>query len=269
MPANIEQLEPALTQLLNVYYSRPDLEDAYPEVHERDYQSLINWAAAASTGLIKDSGAPLLSQFAEWFQQHALAVAPDIRWSTIRKTAAAAVNVQAISLPLYESTAANDISEHLPILFLLVAEFKLKRIVELGTRSGNSTLVLLEAAKHIGGTVLSMDVETCDEARQRISAAGLNAFWTFWQANDLEIPSSEVPQPIDLLFIDTLHTYGQMKAELDKYGRMLRPGGWLVIHDYVAFSGITEAVYEYVAIHKKQLTFYPFVNQNGLALIRV
>ncbi|MDQ2948299.1 MAG: class I SAM-dependent methyltransferase [Acidobacteriota bacterium] len=255
MAANIEQLEPALVQLLNLYYSRPDLEDAYPEVHERDFQRLINWAAAASADVIKDSGRPLLSPFAEWFQQHAFAVTPDVRWPTIRKTAEAAANGQAISLPLYENTAENDISEHLPIFFLLVREFRLKRIVELGTRSGNSTLVLLEAAKHIGGTVLSMDVEPCHEARQRIRAAGLEAFWTFWLANDLEVLSSEIPKPIDLLFIDTLQTYGQMKLELAKYGPMLRPGGWIVIHDYVAFSGITEAVQEYVALHKNQLTF--------------
>ena len=268
MPSPIKQLDQALAQLLTLYSSRPDLKDAYPEVRVGDYQGLINWAAAVSAGLIEDSGTPILRAYTDWFGQHAQVIVPEVRWSTIYKTAAVALNRQSVSLPLYESSADNDISEHLPVLSLLTTEFKLKEVVELGTRSGNSTLVLLEAAKQIDGRVLSMDVQPCDEARQRVLAAGLESLWTFWQANDLEVPSSEIPQPIDLLFIDTLHTYGQLKAELAKYGPMMRAGGWIVIHDYVAFSGLTEAVGEYVALHKAQVSFYPFVNQNGLALIR-
>jgi predicted O-methyltransferase YrrM len=269
MAENISNIEPALTHLLELYRSRPDLEEAYPEVADKDYQPLINWAAAVSVGGIEDSAKSFLLPFGEWYQHNTLAVTPEIRWSTIGKTVEAAANRQSISLPLYRKTEENDISEHLPLFSLLVNEFKLERIVELGTRSGNSTLVLLEAARQIGGTVLSMDVQPCHEARGRISAAGLEPFWTFWQANDLEVPAAEVPGPIDLLFIDTLHTYRQMKAELAKFGPMVRPGGWIVIHDYVAFSGLTEAVSEFVSQHYARFHFYPFVNQNGLALIRV
>lgn len=264
-----KEQEPALAQLLKLYDSRPDLAEAYPEVREKSYQGLINWAAAVCAGLIEDSGKSHLSECGDWFGQHAIAIAPEIRWSTIRDTASAAINRQSVSLSLYQPSAENDINEHLPIFSLLVTEFQLKRIVELGTRSGNSTLALLEAAKQIGGTVLSMDVQPCLEARQRIIAAGFDSIWTFWQANDLEVPSSQVPQPIDLLFIDTLHTYGQMQAELAKYGPMVRSGGWIVVHDYVAFPGLTQAIYEYVEKNKAKFHFYPFANQNGLALIRV
>lgn len=261
--------DPALAQLLKLYESRPDLVDAYPEVREKSYQGLINWAAAVSSGLIEDSQKFFLIEHGDWFRQHTLAVAPEIRWSTIRDTTNAASNRQSISLQVYEPSLENDISEHLPVFSLLVTEFQLKRIVELGTRSGNSTLALLEAAKQIGGSVLSMDVQPCHEARRRVTGAGLDSIWTFWQANDLEVPSSQVPQPIDLLFIDTLHTYNQMKAELAKYGPMMRSGGWIVIHDYVAFPGLTEAVREYVTENTARFRFYPFANQNGLALIRV
>ena len=37
------------------------------------------------------------------------------------------------------------------------------------------------------GRVLSIDVQPCNEARQRVLAAGLESLWTFRQANDLEI----------------------------------------------------------------------------------
>lgn len=261
-------MHPALLHLLELYKSRPDLVDAYPEVHNQEYQGLINWAAGVVAALINDSSKPFLGLYEDWYRQNALAITPVVGWPAIYKAAEAARNRQSVSLPLYQPSEANDISEHLPLFALLVHEFDLKRIVELGTRSGNSTLVLLEAARQVGGSVLSMDVEPCLEAHQRVKDAGLDSLWSFWQANDLEVPSSQIPQPIDLLFIDTLHTYTQLKAELTKYAPLVRSGGWIVIHDYVAFNGLTDAVQEYVVQHPSRFRFYPFANQNGLAMLR-
>jgi predicted O-methyltransferase YrrM len=164
---------------------------------------------------------------------------------------------------------ATDISYHLPTLSLLVIEFGLKNIVELGTRSGNSTLALLEAAQHIGGKVLSIDIDPCLEAKNRIAAAKLDHLWTFIEGNDLEVDDSGLPHPIDLLFVDTNHLYRYTIQELQKYSRLLRSGSWIVLHDYVSFPGVNRAVEEFVKTLPTKPHFYPFVHQNGLGVLKI
>lgn len=152
---------------------------------------------------------------------------------------------------------------------MLVTEFNLKEIVELGTRSGNSSLTLLGAVKGSGGRVLSMDIQPCKLAQERVASAGLGDCWIFRQIDDLSVSDSEIPERIDLLFIDTRHTYDQLTAELNKYTPHLRQGSWIAIHDYVSFPGMTRAVRDFVGSRPNGVRFYPFANQNGLALIKI
>jgi len=263
------QTEP-LQVLLDLYSSRPDLQEAYPEVSDNELQSLINWAATASTGVLQDLHREILQPYAAWYAERACEFKPPILWEAIKETCSLAANARAITMSLSGiNTEDDDISEHLPILSMLVKEFELKEIVELGTRSGNSTLILLAAANASGGRVLSMDVQPCELAQQRVASAGLGDSWTFWHTDDLSVPDSEIPEPIDLLFIDTRHTYNQLTAELKKYTPRLRQGSWIAIHDYVSFPGMTRAVRDFVSSRPHSFRFYPFANQNGLALIKV
>jgi predicted O-methyltransferase YrrM len=262
------QTEP-LQVLLNLYSSRPDLQEAYPEVSDRELQALINWAANASKGVLQDLHRNILQPYESWYVQHACEFEPPILWEAVEETCSLAENASAIITAVHNRAAEDDdISEHLPLLSMLVTEFELKEIVELGTRSGNSSLALLAAAKTIGGRVLSMDIQPCEFAQQRVAAAGLANFWTFRHIDDLSVSDSEIPDPIDLLFIDTRHTYNQLTAELKKYTPRVRQGSWIAIHDYVSFPGMTRAVRDFAASRPRSVRFYPFANQNGLALIR-
>jgi predicted O-methyltransferase YrrM len=263
------QNEP-LQVLLDLYSWRPDLQDAYPEVTDDELQALINWAANAATGVLQDLHRNILQPHADWYVEHSCEFKPPILWETVKETGSLAENANAISTSLESiNMHDDDISEHLPILSMLVTEFQFKHIVELGTRSGNSTLTLLAAAKTSGGRVLSMDIQPCKLAQERVGSAGLGDSWTFRHIDDLSVPDSEIPEPIDLLFIDTRHTYNQLTAELKKYTPRLRPGSWIAIHDYVSFPGMTRAVRDFVASRRHRVRFYPFANQNGLALIRI
>jgi predicted O-methyltransferase YrrM len=85
----------------------------------------------------------------------------------------------------------------------------------------------------------------------------------------LELEDNRLPQPIDLLFIDTNHLYRYTVRELEKYSRLLRGGSWIVLHDYVSFPGVNQAVEEFVKTLSTKPRFYPFLHQNGLALLRV
>lgn len=258
----------ALAALLRVYEQRPDLQEVYPEVRAGNHARLIDWAAGVSQKTWKDSSFPALRKHTAWYSAHFTAAAPAITWESVEKASALSANPLKLSLRVMRDKSAADISDHLITLSLLVREFELKNIVELGVRTGNSTLVLLEAARQIGGRVLSVDVEPCLEARERVAKARLADHWKFVHGNDLEVADSEIPNPIDFLFIDTNHLYDGTIAEFKKYSLHLRNGSWIALHDYVSFPGVARAAGEFLASLPQKAHFFPFVHQNGLALIR-
>lgn len=258
----------ALASLLQIYKQRPDLQQVYPEVKSGKYEDLLGWAASASIGEFKDSSRPMLAPFADWYIAHKPTVAP-IPWQEIEKTSAASAFPSPLTLEVMQDREANAISHHLPTLFFLVVEFGLKNIVELGTHTGNSAITLLEAAQHVGGRVLSIDVQPCLVAKDRVQKANLSHLWTFIQANDLQLEADRIFQSIDLLFIDTDHQYHTTIQELRKYGCQVRNGSWIVLHDYASFAGVTRAVEEFVRMFPAKPHFHPFIHQNGLAVLRV
>jgi predicted O-methyltransferase YrrM len=260
----------AMAALLSVYAARPDLQEVYPEAEQGDLGRLVNWATGVSYGRWNDSSYNALKPYAA-----AYAAAPSIPpeaapapWGTAVRTSQAGDNALPVTFEVMQQRTAADISNHLMTLCLLVREFGLKNIVELGTRDGNSTLALLEAGRAIAAHVTSVDVEPCAEASRRVQSAGLSEHWTFLQADDMQLQPPAIPLPIDLLFIDTSHLYGPTLAELKKYSAYLRDGSWIALHDYVSFAGVNRAVHDFVGSTPSRLRFYSFMHQNGLALLR-
>ena len=93
----------------------------------------------------------------------------------------------------------SDIREYLPLLYEYAC--KARVIVELGTRKGNSTLVLLAGAQVSGGHVWSVDVDPCDRDPEGMGPLAGCPLWTFTRGDDLH-PAvlAALPQEIDLLF---------------------------------------------------------------------
>lgn len=129
-------------------------------------------------------------------------------------------------LPDYEHrrTSDSDIMAHLPRLHAEASGGK--RVIELGVRSGNSTAAFLAAIERDGGHLWSVDIES-----PTVPSAwwGLEC-WTFIHGDDLELEPS-MPNDVDLVFIDTSHTYSQTFDELVAYLGHLRPGGVFLLHD--------------------------------------
>lgn len=263
--------EAAIATLMQVYVARPDLQEVYPEAETGDLGRLINWAAGVSYRQWKDSAYETLKDYAGLYvaMPSIPSEAAAVPWSMARDTSQAALNALPVTLEVMQDRSAGDISNHLMTLSLLVREFGLKDVVELGTRDGNSTLALLEACRGTGGHVTSVDVEPCLEAKRRVEKAGFQESWTFLQANDMELQPPQIPVPIDLLLIDTSHLYEPTLAELKKYSSYLRQGSWIALHDYVSFPGVSRAVHEFVNSRPRQRRFYSFMHQNGLALVRM
>lgn len=125
----------------------------------------------------------------------------------------------------YRCAIQSDISDHLPRLHA-EASIPGVRVLELGVRSGNSTAAFLYAAEQQDGHVWSVDI-----APPAVPFHG-NPRWHLTIGDDLA-PQVHLAQPdmVDVLFIDTSHTYDQTTAELYAYWRNVKPGGVILLHD--------------------------------------
>ena len=157
-----------------------------------------------------------------------------------------------------------DIHEYLQTLYLLNVELNLKNILELGTRTGESTITLLLATKELGGTMTSVDVDSCLEAKDKIKQMNLEKYWNFIQTDDLSLTWDK---GIDHLFIDTSHTYDQTLAELRKFEPFVRKGGLITLHDIMSCPPVLDAINDFLT-EKDNFRFYKFFHNNGLAILR-
>lgn len=89
------------------------------------------------------------------------------------------------------------------LLHNLIIQSKPKRILELGTSIGYSTLFLADAAKKVGGFAESIEVmkEKCSIARSNLDKAGLSKYCKITNANILNA-IKPYKEKIDFLFMD-------------------------------------------------------------------
>jgi len=157
-----------------------------------------------------------------------------------------------------------DINEHLQTLHMLSVELNLKNILELGTRTGESTIALLFATKELDGKMTSVDIEPCNEAKDKVRKLGLEPYWNFIQADDLKL---NWEGQIDHLFIDTSHTYEHTIAELKKFEPYVRKGGLITLHDIISHPPVLAAINDFIST-RKDVRFYKFFHNNGLGVMR-
>lgn len=124
----------------------------------------------------------------------------------------------------------SDIQEYLPFLYAVARSYFKVRVLELGTRTGNSTAAFLAAAEAADGHVTSVDIDrvTDESMRSWKKCPG----WTFIQGDDRDKAVQErLPAGYDVLFIDTSHEYEHTVTELRTYMPGLAPGGTALFHD--------------------------------------
>lgn len=122
----------------------------------------------------------------------------------------------------------SDIVDHLPTLHGHVLRYTKPVVLELGVRSGNSTAAFLAAVSLVEGHVWSVDIGL-PQAPGWWWQTGL---WSPIVGNDLD-PSTlaRLPEPVDVLFIDTSHAYDHTLRELETYVPRVKPGGVVLLHD--------------------------------------
>ncbi len=119
-------------------------------------------------------------------------------------------------------------NQYYSLLYSVAKELQPNLVVELGTCTGGSTSHL---AAGTSDKVLSIDIEIRPDARERLLAFQ-NVELMQGDTRDTELVAEVAKRdPIDLLFIDTLHTADQVTAELALFGPLVRPGGLIFFDD--------------------------------------
>lgn len=160
----------------------------------------------------------------------------------------------------------SDIVDHLPTLRALAQHCD--RVVEMGTRTAVSTVALLAARPR------SL---VCYDIKKTTAVDGVLALVPFETAMSFRLESTLdcTIEETDLLFIDTWHVYGQLKAELARHHSKVTR--YIALHDTTTFGdrgetaghrGLWPAVTEFLDAHHEWELFVRYENNNGLTVLR-
>ncbi len=137
-----------------------------------------------------------------------------------------------INLIRQKAEKLTDINEHLETIYNLTVKQEPKLIVELGVRGGESTFVFEMAAKKSNAYLLSVDIEdvdfSCDYDK-----------WLFYKGDDIKLGNNffsfadknNLPNKIDVLFIDTSHQYEHTVLEIKTWFPHLADNCLVIFHD--------------------------------------
>lgn len=173
---------------------------------------------------------------------------------------------------LYEKMCEgkSDIQAHLPIIHKYASDCE--TAVEFGVRDGLSTIAILAS----GCKLYSYDINECpivDKLRD------IN--FTFIKA-DTSKPIDMPYEIVDMAFVDTLHTYEQVKKELEHLKNVRK---YIIFHDTVLFGdrdespgwqggmyadgpGINKAIQEFMVEQNCWAVDYSSELDNGLLVIK-
>jgi predicted O-methyltransferase YrrM len=156
-----------------------------------------------------------------------------------------------------------NINEHLPTLRALASDCE--SVVEFGTNQAVSTTAFLSAQP---ARLRTVDINPSPEAESLRQHAGKTVY-------DVVQGDSRYVEigPVDLLFIDSLHTREQLAVELATHAKHVRR--WIILHDTVTFGdrgedggqGLLPAVREFLGDRPEWRLSAEWRHNNGLMLL--
>jgi hypothetical protein len=168
----------------------------------------------------------------------------------------------------------SDINEHLPTL-KAYAE-KCDHVTEMGVRYAVSTYALMMGAPKKMISIDIMPLEHFGVTTQSVYdiAEENNIDYKFVLGDTLAI---EI-EPTELLFIDTLHNYNQLKKELELHAGKVSK--YIIFHDTTSFGfigeqyvqagfvqGLWPAIEEFLQANPEWKILERYTNNNGLTVI--
>lgn len=164
----------------------------------------------------------------------------------------------------------SDIWKHLPRFVELVDALQAEHVIELGSRSGVSTVAWLYGLLGTDGRLTSVDLDPAPEI-------GTWDHWTHVRGDDTDPALLASLEPADIIFVDTSHHYVHTLQELNLYRWLVKPGGLLCGHDSELMwpegapradgpYPVKRAVKEFATENGYPVLFYE--DNNGLWLMR-
>jgi len=165
----------------------------------------------------------------------------------------------------------SDINEHLPTIKKYAEECE--HITEMGVRWVVSTYAFMMGKPK---TMISFDIEPVEKwgtgQQFLVDLAKQNGVhFEFHIADTLQLEIADT----DLLFLDTAHTYKQVKGELALHANKSRK--YIMFHDTTSFEfggfdgdtiGIWPAVEEFLEANPQWILHERFTNNNGLTILK-
>lgn len=151
----------------------------------------------------------------------------------------------------------SDIVEHLGYLYDTAKSYNNVKILELGTRDGNSTKEFIRAASERGGKVTSVDINDCKKVSD-------SSVWEFIQKDDREFVAPK--DYYDIVFIDSSHEQAHTLFELETFSKSLKKRGVILIHDTLS-HGVEMAIKGFLSNNKE----WEYTNRsfnNGLGTLK-
>ena len=179
------------------------------------------------------------------------------------------INIDQVCQDLYDGTnfpgvwhgydwwgKASDFHEHPSLIWNTIQQIfdvsKPLQIVEVGRCSGSSTMLFSTIAQHTGGYFKSFDIS--DWNRNHIESINQkyginNKYYNYIVDDSLNAEKHLDPNvKIDILFLDGLHSYEQIKNETLLFSKFLNKTSLVLFHDTVwAFDAVMGWIHDYLA----------------------
>jgi predicted O-methyltransferase YrrM len=154
------------------------------------------------------------------------------------------------------------------LLAVLVRTVRPRRMLELGTSNGYSTVWLADAARAVDAVLVSVEIapQRSDQARANLTAAGLEA-WAELRSDDAEeILARSSEEDWNLIFLDAERSaYTRYWPNLV---RVLAPGGLLVVDNAVSHAGELSGFREQIAADARVMQALVPVGAGALLVVK-
>lgn len=137
-------------------------------------------------------------------------------------------------------------AESAKLLAMLVRSQQSKRILEIGTSTGYSTLWLAEAAKAVGAKVQTLEINAFRSAQAKRYAEefGLEHFIDFW-VGDASVYLAEANEPFDFILLDAER--GSYVSYWEDLKRLMQScGSSLIIDNVISHTAEVKPILELI-----------------------
>ncbi len=141
-------------------------------------------------------------------------------------------------------------------------------IVDVGAGSGTTALAVFAERTTMHLVSIEADVSIMNWARQAVENIGASELWDDRVEDAIEAAASFPDAHASFIILDAAHDEDAVRAELEAWLPKLAPGGYLLVHDYEAYTapnfypGVKAAVDPFIAKDELQR-----VKQQGWSIL--